>query len=1771
MNPLDVPATILRMVDLITGRAAPPVPRSLAAPPGVTPMGARPRQSAPAPIRRITEPATAGPAPVPVVTALPSPGVGTAPPAIPVRATGGPSPLLTGTPTLDFLAGEPGAAEFDWNAPLPVSLPSPGDVASGAVAALDAPGAALFSLFGEEGYQYALGNRGVYDVQARTGADPFLAWVRENPEEVRRVHDDGYLSRDGTETFTGGRAVWERYARDHPEHAAAARLVGDPLNLVGGPAEAIGKGVTKAGVRLAAKHPDDLLLLAGKGIEFGGRGLAAADAGYQAGLSRAGDALGSLASGLGNRARQTPGVDRVAAQVGRWFEASPWALARRNLNETLAARARRDAARARGGGLIPDPNGVSPGVQTSPATIASTGVTPADAVPEATAAQDAVAAVAPAAVYEEALSPKRSSRAMAADRARARIMGLADALPEGEGRNDIADIWRGLEQTREQILSTTERGAPGGRDIRNAANRAELWLAEFDAETMAREVLAEAGVEAPPYRNTQPRGSVAANLDALAWNPDESAADEARNAILAVEQEAESVLGADSTVTANLRAAREAAEENRVRFGRVAAQETQRAPKGSLHPDTEAAGDVTDSLPEPHLEGMAEPDRQAWRAGLASQNGRAADFQTADARLRDAYVSVNRLFDAAGDEETYLRAAGRYQDAWQEASRLLERVKREDDAIEEAFRAGATTLATDVMEAVRGGGEAARLALDAADESFRLPAIEAPEIGDVLGRTFGERNLLHVGRSYGEVADEIEAQVVTDKNRLLQLLARPGSSLATKEKTELTRLLRKYPGVETLSDAAALDVGVQFRRQLLEQFETEAGVTNPTRLGRAADAGSRIYSAVNLLMPWGFLRYYVGNLSGDTWQVLLAHGPQAAAAANDPRTLAAMTDYALRGGSPLNGAVGDLVKAAGLGGFHPALVSDNLAEAIWSKEAKAVNRAAGRARFNLIGGIDRATGAITNVPRNVANGLEWAHRTGLWAHLFRTNVVNAKAGFVAEMADLAAKHGIDEGTLRQVMEALPPVVDGAEVADSFGRLALARGSGGEAAQGFATEMGRRWASTVYRADEAALAGVNKALFSYEQTNIDRMVRRVVPFHMWMSRALPFYAEQALRHPGFAASYYRLYQGTAEAAEAEGWPAPLRTFARFWQGPGGMMLMTNPLAAVGLLDFAFESNGGYTPENVTAVGQVLNRAGEYGVSLLPWWAGVLNLTGYLGDSPTGLDPIGTHQARRFMGALVQLAAGEGWLGPEQQRLLDKPYERIWQDVRARLSGLLPGSAEIEVDDPNAMPAVQIRNILLRNELAGRGLTLNGYLQLVSEAERDGEGEAARLVAEIHDTVAAQEMDAGGEYQAAVRDWSRANAGIALIAAALPGPKRVRQADGLAIQSLDNSAYAAEDGRPAVIAGVGPAPGHDPGLALDARDREFVQRWAERFGTEYRSGDLKRMQDAAQRANAEQNAPPETAAVLEQQAAYHALGTPREQALLRQWQKIAYAEGSLLIAGDRFNRRGVRKGDVNLNRDELAALDQETRYDLADAWVESVDPNGDMQRLRELRDLYEETHPEFGAYQRWQRDTRKQWGSPAAFRTAAVRANPNYARYVNQETAKLRRAGKTASEIAVALDDAALSLDGYLAYTGMRRSRYDPMPLETGAPLPVASEGAPGGGGWLEAGGGRTWGERVYAAIRDTEAAMEASRAFLGVRLDELPPPLRDGYLASADYPDEARPPEDSWIYDKYAAFYAEAVANGTDPSVEAFVAATSRDENDAAPRYQPGVWPPQPAA
>jgi hypothetical protein len=1393
-------------------------------------------------------------------------------------------------------------------------------------------------------------------------------------------------------------------------------------------------------------------------------------------------------------------------------------------------------------------------------------------------------------LYRWEPSPARSNRDDAHkrffDRSRSHIAKAREANnPALEKR--LFDAESRVNALRDEILGTTvdpvESLVPGADignqqfdDIQNKANRFEMWREEHLLDLEQRQMLEEAGIDPGPYVNNQPglkkgatEGAWAQQLDELAWNPNEERAMQAADRLESYLDRLKRDNGEGNAAAFQLEDAIDTAIDNRNRF---------------VQP--EVADEVIEAAPDPyaHLQGMNDGDKSIFVTGLETPGPSQNKFVVANNRMKMIEERVKQAFDDPNvSEEDYQAALNIYQSAQVGARRLVEAEKRNIDYMNQAFARGEVTPA--VQQAVQSGNGALNTAVQAADQSFTTAPIVAPEVADFLNTTF-TNNQNQLGRTYGEVARELRAKSVDDKRSLVQLLTGATSQLDKKDLAQLNRLKKEY-GVETLQDAVALNPEEVFQRALRDETYAEVGYNGPGMF-RGLDTASRIFSSVNLLMPWKLPGYIAGNIMGDSWQTAMAFGPEATAAMNNIDHTRNMIQVARKGGDPLEGSIGALVKNAELGGYHPELVSDNLSEAIFKNESSAVNRAAGKSRLNIIGGIDKATGRMIDPARNLNNGIEWAHRTGLWGWSFEKRVTNIAPDYLREMNPLLQKYGIPDDEARAVFDALPPVVGGSRVSQTFGELALQYGVDAADAKGFAEEMGRKWQSKIHNADADAVKDVNKALFNFEQKNADVVARRIAPYTMWMSRAYPFYFEQMIRHPGFAAAYYQMAEKTKQDAQSEGWPPALQMMTRLAYGPAGMMMMGNPFAMAGMFDFAMEETGGYTPENVSAVQQVLNETGKYGFSLLPWWQAGLNLTGYSGDSPIGLDPIGAYGARKALGSTIKWAGTE--LGIGALAGAGKPFEQAMQDVRSFLSGHLPGSEWVPPVDASQAANGQIRQVMLDNELRDMGWTRDYYLTMVMAAEEDPTGPEAQAVDQLHGSILDEEYAGGADWMRAKKEVARADMVNVMVSAVVPGPKSSRQEGTLEYRGLAEQMWADEDGRPQIIPGVGPVPTdsqfaqidtgeygisfRSPGIAnrLDPRDREFLAKWAERFGQEYRSGDVERLIKAASSVNQMQSLTPQAATLVTGQEQWNSIGTERERDMINTYYAIGFGESLVSIPSMNFTA----------SAEQMAQLDDASRWDIAEAWMNENDPNGEVRNVLDLRDLYEESHPEYGAFATWKSDTRNQWGTAQAFRVEEVKNNPSFANFIEIETRKLRSKGKTPSEMQEELDRIAFSLDGYMAYNGVPKTRYSPT-IKTGThSIPLAQNGATGAGLGGEAGGGYggspvAWGDRVRTALIETKAAREQQFAEIGAYADEFSGDAYDSIQKMLS--EDARLPEDSWIYFEYRKFYYAAEAAGQDTSIDAFIASTEAEQqadnllpNGQSPvQYTPGVWPPQPVA
>jgi hypothetical protein len=490
----------------------------------------------------------------------------------------------------------------------------------------------------------------------------------------------------------------------------------------------------------------------------------------------------------------------------------------------------------------------------------------------------------------------------------------------------------------------------------------------------------------------------------------------------------------------------------------------------------------------------------------------------------------------------------------------------------------------------------------------------------------------------------------------------------------------------------------------------------------------------------------------------------------------------------------------------------------------------------------------------------------------------------------------------------------------------------------------------------------------------------------------------------------------------------------------------------------------------------------------------------------------------------------WAGVDEGTLLGKPFEQRLADARGAVSALtsrfLPGARHVPSTDVQAYPKTLVGNAMVAAYMADMGYR--------SPAEMT-EADWAVLAEQFN-------REEGAYWDAALAAYVRTNGVNALTSAVIPGPKSTRQQ-----AMLDNP-------RPFTQRGAGPdaiAPRRDDPYAdntLDAEDRAFLVAWNDQFGRPYAPGDLERYRAAVSQEQAVLRATPEAQPYLRADAAWRVLGTTEARRLLDGWAGIAYAEpeGEVRVAGRTYRA------------DELRAMTQEARYALADAWLLQHDPSGEVAALRDEREVFLATHPEYALYRDWQTEVRESWGSLGpqglrAYRIEVSRGNPNARRYFEEEQRDIigRNPNISNAELQAELDRVTTTASAYLAIHGIREGREDPRPLATDRPgRQVSDPRPPGWTGDGGSGGGRggqdraTW---ILGTIAQAELAAQVLMAN-GMNLRHAPPPVQQHIIATAP---PGLLPDDLWIWYDYLEWkQTQELAGVTNTSPEAYVVATS---------------------
>lgn len=178
----------------------------------------------------------------------------------------------------------------------------------------------------------------------------FAFWMENNPEEAEAAYRDGYTDPDTGQTFTGYRAVWEKYSSTQPIWQRFINDIAmDPLNFAMGTGGAI-RGVGRDIVGDAATTTVGRRILGGT-LDAAGRVLQAPDQLMDAALS---PAIRGAARGV----RNTPGL--------RWLTEQSANTRLSNMGEQMLEAGSDLLARGRRNAPEPDPSQIGVG-QIGPA------------------------------------------------------------------------------------------------------------------------------------------------------------------------------------------------------------------------------------------------------------------------------------------------------------------------------------------------------------------------------------------------------------------------------------------------------------------------------------------------------------------------------------------------------------------------------------------------------------------------------------------------------------------------------------------------------------------------------------------------------------------------------------------------------------------------------------------------------------------------------------------------------------------------------------------------------------------------------------------------------------------------------------------------------------------------------------------------------------------------------------------------------------------------------------------------------------------------------------------------------------------------------------------------------------------------------------------------------------------------------------------------------------------------------------------------------------
>jgi hypothetical protein len=593
------------------------------------------------------------------------------------------------------------------------------------------------------------------------------------------------------------------------------------------------------------------------------------------------------------------------------------------------------------------------------------------------------------------------------------------------------------------------------------------------------------------------------------------------------------------------------------------------------------------------------------------------------------------------------------------------------------------------------------------------------------------------------------------------------------------------------------------------------------------------------------------------------------------------------------------------------------------------------------------------------------------------------------------------------------------------------------------DFAREYRTRIEALSKEAHDEVLRVHFTYRNTKADEVTRRILLFHYWQSRAVLFYPKTVLGNPYLLNLHYKMWKSLADEAQRQDAGNPLNLMFDVMAGDGGIYAQFDPIHAI--VPYVVSQTFGINYAGETGFDRWQRK---FGVYVNPFIQAAMIVAG---QSTSRVDLTGTSALRTLITKTIDYARNHGYVIDNPGITKDYVQDvenRVLEIINSGVRAAFPGVPDYNVPDLNKTAQTQVNAIIVAN------------------AERDFDTQFADMTTEQKEEVLAAEI----AVRSGQDDNDRANEAMAQYSTvgfagawwkALPTPfgnTQIRSEDVDQHRADVDAAYAS------LNAGQPLTPAEQSALDADSLIRTGSQA----------AGTLDIENDA-----------------------YRGATSDFENTIAEGYNLIAFGQ---VDPGAYEDIGGKRYYGWQINE-----MGKDQRDKLATAWVLQNGGAGALKSYKDKRAKVVDSSTELKGYKDYtkrasnynggeqykENDINRVMdytgGGMRDFRnylengTGNGPSNPNFARAIQAQRAKLQAQGYSGEDLETRLDSWAYTTDAYNAYRGTKGSISDPNPITTNATDNQLTAAGPGETAPAESGGTGSGGTKKPKADTSTRPA------------------------------------------------------------------------------------------